>query len=517
MRGATHASIVSALLLVGRTVRGGSAPGWYASETPGLTCTEVCGNAILACDPAAMLQYNNEVDEAAKFVSLISRLTGGNPCTYDPVGTYGVAPDVPNYKANGDCFFSSPERTLDSVDCEAKNGEALRLCYCSLFNPPPAIPAPGAPPSHPRPIEAGGKAGDDPLFVGSDGVEYEVRGTPGVVFNLISAAPLSVNSRFLHVPQRFRAVDITDTVLGDVGVALCDDAGALRTLRFGAADGHLSLSTALEGGAAGEAGYVLEHTRLVCDLSAMACGWRQHDGTSLALPEYDGGHSRVKVFTASTNLSVTRNAMVDLGGDGAEQTEIDCDDFRAWPLAAAACARVMRGEASQEEMLMLVGPRLRTDQRFHVRHAAARTLAQLNSALPPPTHTHPPHSHTPLRSHTPTPLTPHPLGPQFMEVELPRLALQQPHVHGLLGQRALRRRDEGAAARRGGHNGSITPGAGGGGASAREAAAARFGSQGEGAIEGVYTEYIVGALGEHGSTRFNRFSHCREEEGEEVV
>jgi len=486
MRGGTHASIVSALLLVGRTVRGGSAPGWYASETPGLTCTEVCGNAILACDPAAMLQYNNEVNEAAKFVSLISRLTGGNPCTYDPVGTYGVAPDVPNYKANGDCFFSSPERTLDSVDCEAKNGEALRLCYCSLFNPPPAIPAPGAPPptpplppmqpppppppSQPRPIEAGGKAGDDPLFVGSDGVEYEVRGTPGVVFNLISAAPLSVNSRFLHVPQRFRAVDITDTVLGDVGVALCDDAGALRTLRFGAADGHLSLSTALEGGAAGEAGYVLEHTRLVCDLSAMACGWRQHDGTSLALPEYDGGHSRVKVFTASTNLSVTRNAMVDLGGDGAEQTEIDCDDFRAWPLAAAACARVMRGEASQEEMLMLVGPRLRTDQRFH-----------------------------------------------FMEVELRRLALQQPHVHGLLGQRALRRRDEGAAARRGGHNGSITPGAGGGGASAREAAAARFGSQGEGAIEGVYTEYIVGALGEHGGTRFNRFSHCREEEVEEVV
>ena len=104
-----------------------------------------------------------------------------------------------------------------------------------------------------------------------------------------------------------------------------------------------------------------------------------------------------------------------------------------------------------------------------------------------------------------------------MEVELPRLALQQPHVHGLLGQRALRRRDEGAAARRGGHNGSITPGAGGGGASAREAAAARFGSQGEGAIEGVYTEYIVGALGEHGGTRFNRFSHCREEEVEEVV
>ena len=96
-----------------------------------------------------------------------------------------------------------------------------------------------------------------------------------------------------------------------------------------------------------------------------------------------------------------------------------------------------------------------------------------------------------------------------MEVELPRLALQQPLVHGLLGQRALLRRDEAAAL--GAGDRSITPGAGGGGVSAREAAAARFGSQGEGAIEGVYTEYIVGALGEHGGTRFSRFSHCAEE------
>ena len=123
------------------------------------------------------------------------------------------------------------------------------------------------------------------------------------------------------------------------------------------------------GGAAGKAGYALEHTRLVCDLSAMACGWRQHDGKSLALPQYDGGHSRIKLFTASTNLTVTRNAMVDLGNDGAEQTEIDCGDFSKWPNAAAACARVMHGKGSQEELLMLVGPRLRTDQRFHVRHA----------------------------------------------------------------------------------------------------------------------------------------------------
>ena len=47
--------------------------------------------------------------------------------------------------------------------------------------------------------------------------------------------------------------------------------------------------------------------------------------------------------------------------------EIDCLDFAAWPLAAGACARALRGEASSEELLLLVGPKLRAEQRFHVR------------------------------------------------------------------------------------------------------------------------------------------------------
>lgn len=347
--------------------------------------------------------------------------------------------------------------------------------------PPPSPPSPPSPPPYPPnaapkppsppPREATGSAGDDPLFTGSDGVNYEVRGTPGAVFNLISAAPLSVNSRFLHVPARFRAADITETVLGDVGVALCDDAGALRTLSFGAADGRLSFFPAM-GSEAEEADYKLEHTRLVCNLAAMECGWRRHDGASLTLPELDGGHSRIKLSTAATTLILTRNAMVDLGtvnGDGAESTEIDCLDFAAWPIAAASCARGLQGEASSEELLLLVGPKLRAEQRFH-----------------------------------------------FMEVELPRLALQQPHVHGLLGQRALLPHGEM-------HDGSAddrppnrthasgsrsTPGAGGRGAGVREAASAKFGTQGEGAIDGVYTEYIVDALGQHTGMRFNRFSHC---------
>ena len=99
---------------------------------------------------------------------------------------------------------------------------------------------------------------------------------------------------------------------------------------------------------------------------------------------------------------------------------------------------------------------------------------------------------------------------------MPRLELQQPHVHGLLGQRALRRRDEmqdgsaddqplNAPYLRGSR---LTPSIGSRGAGVREAASAKFGTQGEGAIEGVYTEYIVGALGQHTGTRFNRFSNC---------
>ena len=102
----------------------------------------------------------------------------------------------------------------------------------------------------------------------------------------------------------------------------------------------------------------------------MPCGWRRHDGAPLALPEFDGGHSRIKLRTAVTNLSVTRNPnQVDLGAPAGREgsMEIDCLDFAAWPLAAGACARALRGEASSEELLLLVGPKLRAEQRFHVR------------------------------------------------------------------------------------------------------------------------------------------------------
>ena len=114
-----------------------SPPGWYVSETAGLTCTQVCGNANLACDAATMLENNDEIDTAAELVSLVSTLTGGNRCTRGANGNYGSNIDVPNIKTSGHCHFSSPERTLESVDCDGKHSPSFRLCWCSLSPPSP--------------------------------------------------------------------------------------------------------------------------------------------------------------------------------------------------------------------------------------------------------------------------------------------------------------------------------------------------------------------------------------------
>ena len=337
---------------------------------------------------------------------------------------------------------------------------------------PPTAPPPSAPPPSPPPYPPGAapappprlaSVGDDPLFVGGDGLQYEVRGTPGAVFNVLSTPVLSINGQFLAVPPRFKGVDITDTVLGAVGVALCDSNAAVGALTFAtdgalslvAADGSISAHTVSGGGGAG---WSLRHSRLVCDLKAMSCSWRPHDGAPLRLPEYDGGHSRIHLTTATADVVITRNAMVDLG----TETEIDCADFKRWPAAARACAAVMTryhevggagisgGASTQETLLLLAGPRLRSEQRFH-----------------------------------------------FMDIALTRLEFAQSQVHGLLGQRALLK---GANATK-----AVTASAS---LAGRVEAEQMFGPQGEGAIEGEYSEYIMGTLGEHGGGRFTRFLHC---------
>jgi hypothetical protein len=54
--------------------------------------------------------------------------------------------------------------------------------------------------------------------------------------------------------------------------------------------------------------------------------------------------------------------------------------------------------------------------------------------------------------------------------------------------------------------GKVRVGVGASGQNTMVEAAARFGSQGEGAIDGIYTEYVCAALHEHHSLPHSRFA-----------
>ena len=157
------------------------------------------------------------------------------------------------------------------------------------------------------------------------------------MFNVVSVEHLSINSRFAAVPHRFCAEDITETAI--VGVAFCE--GGRLTAFTLAADGRLSFVS--NGGAS----YTMEHERLVCDLSTMACNiWQPVSDTPLQLPFYDGGHTRIKLHTAVADIVITRNVMIDLGSD----FPIECDDFLRWPATHATCIRLSRGERNGQQV-----------------------------------------------------------------------------------------------------------------------------------------------------------------------
>ena len=146
--------------------------------------------------------------------------------------------------------------------------------------------------------------------------------------------------------------------------------------------------------------------------------------------------------------------------------EVDCAAYARWAAAAAACTAVQQASrggggsgddaqaaSGQEWLLLLLGPTLRPEQRFH-----------------------------------------------FMEVELPQLDAPEGAAHGLLGQRALLRPDPLLAPETTAAVGVTARGT---------ATHVEFGAQGEGAIEGVYTDYLVAGLDDHvGGGRYSRFSNC---------
>jgi len=393
---------------------------------------------------------------------------GGSSCTvehgsgtFSTCGTcdHGLGSGVCTDTANGDALTCQ-----GNCNCGLGGGCAAGAAMTIPDSPPsPPPPSPPSPPSPPAPPAQPALAtvGDDPVFVGGDGRPYEVRGDAGSFFNLLSAAALSVNAQFVRVPEQFRAEDVTDTVLGDVSLSMCAggcearvslnvSTGAVRQNALPSADGD-----------AAACGLSVEEEAYVCDLRSMECAWRPAEEAAARLPLLPLGHTRLAVRGAGVRLMLTRHAMTDLDG------EIDCSRVRAWPAASAACDRLSTGG--------------------HALDDAARLSLLLRSAMD-----------APVRRF------------YFMELGVASLGgmAQQAELHGLLGQRALLAAPaaEMLAPTRADEPTAIAVGVGARGGT--HALVGGFGSQGEGAIEGVYTDYEIGGLHEHGGFRFSRWQIC---------
>lgn len=338
-------------------------------------------------------------------------------------------------------------------------------------------------------------------------------GEPQRVFNLVSSPGFSINAHFATVPKRFKGEDITDTVLGTVGVAFCSVQGGALHVIFDVSSGNVTAYTSSDGhsgvhsreelisGTAAAAlvrwgGAKMVHEQYICDLRWMDCSWMEanHDAPERTLPEVDSGHSRLLLRTSEVQVVISRQAMINLEAGG-EATAIDCKRFVQWLAASSACNDLLRGTAPTEkrEEWTLVLAMLSLDPSKHYFH--------------------------------------------FTQVDLPYVRHDQAEVHGLLGQRAIEivKPPSGAPSQHAEHRHHGSEGATGKPEHALPAAASRmasdqnasgmaperarstlraedvhharvsFGHQGEGAIVGHYSEYIVASLGEHTGFRFCRF------------
>ena len=160
----------------------------------------------------------------------------------------------------------------------------------------------------------------------------------------LSASGLSLNADCAEVPARFQEVGTGDTVLGSVGIALCDAGGPSVRIGMDVASGNVSVTGSDASASAEElvaaAGASLERERHVCSLATMRCAWRREDvstgAPSFALPEMDSGYTRLRLRLrdplgdggGALAIEVTRPAVVR------PNVEVEC---------AKACARVESG------------------------------------------------------------------------------------------------------------------------------------------------------------------------------
>ena len=340
-----------------------------------------------------------------------------------------------------------------------------------------------APPSSPS------SAGDDPTFVGADGLPYEVRGEPWKYFNLLSTPRLSLNAQFLPVPERFVHGKITDTVLGTLHLALCDaPRSRIVGVTFDVFNGAIGCTVRSPDEAPGSseqapcanvlplAGVAVTAEPSACNLATMECGYVPLEHNLTAILEVNPALVRVhmvryNVSVFGTNLSLVRDVV-----DRPEPNEeLDCSVLAAISggRALRACEvwlAVVRGVAPLSAWLALPeADRIGTMARL----TAGNKTRQLH----------------------------------FYNALVEAVPYAQRDVHGLLGQRSVSPAPMRASALGPSPLGPLAlstaqlreASAGGSSAGTLQIAIGADGQhQGEGAIEGSYRDYQVRYVSSHG-------------------
>mmetsp|Transcript_2786 Transcript_2786/g.5867 ORF Transcript_2786/g.5867 Transcript_2786/m.5867 type:complete len:371 (+) Transcript_2786:152-1264(+) len=361
------------------------------------------------------------------------------------------------------------------------------MCLSSLATLP-AVAPPVSLPSSPA-----GAAGNDPIFVGADGIPYRVDGQAGRAFNLISSPCLSVNSEVQEVPPRFQypRLGLTSTVFGSmhVGVGCRNTTERIESdglrwnnseqtrvdARFDVLSGTILCRVLSHGQREVSCDtvpglQVAEYYR-ECDLEDMTCDWFPVSAKwsrSLSLAHVQPGITQTRLHIGNSVLVFTRDSLRHFNN-------VPCDDFRRWPKAREACHMVAQHLSAAGGRQNAASMSEEVIQCYFAILAAYRGML-----VPAPTvffYFHLAVEHLDARD--------------FSDPTL---------LHGLLGQRLLRPKLVPNRSSTVIHPDHILKSAG-----AVNILVSDLSSQGEGFIEGTYHDYMVPSLDNHCTFPFSRF------------
>ncbi|KAL1495202.1 hypothetical protein AB1Y20_017067 [Prymnesium parvum] len=355
---------------------------------------------------------------------------------------------------------------------------------------PPSQPSPALPavsPSFPA-----GAAGNDPIFVGADGIPYRVDGQAGRAFNLISSPCLSVNSEVQEVPPRLQypRLGLTSTVFGSMHVSVgCGNttkwlgsglwsnnsqltvvdarfdvvSGTIRCRKPSTSHREVSCDTVL--------GMQVAEYYWECDLEDMTCDWFPVSAKwsrSLSLAHVQPGITQTRLHIGNSVLVLTRDSL-------REGSNVSCADFWRWPKAREACHLVV------QHLSAAGGPQNAASLSEEVIQCYFAILAAYRGML-----------------------VPDPAGFFYFHLAVEHLDARDfsdpTLLHGLLGQRLLSPRPVRNRSSTVIHPDHILKSAG-----IVNKLVSDLGSQGEGFIEGTYHDYMVPSLDNHCAFPFSRF------------